>query len=201
MSAAFDFAAVKLINRVLADYSRARERLSRHDGKVVAFNIGPLGGRLRITAEGLAEIIGEGGDIKPDVAFQIPASLLPRLAQKEPAAFTDVAFSGDSELAALLSIVAREVEWDLEEDLSKWVGDIAAHRIVDTVKRTDAWRRDAGQRITENVAEYLVEERREFISRTELETLTLANEALRDDVARLEARLVKMDSLAADGHA
>ena len=208
VSVALDFAAVKLINRVLADYPLAREPLARHNGKVISFDFGPFGLRLRITAEGLAEIIGEGGDIKPDVAFQIPLSLLPRLAQKEPAAFTEVAFSGDSELAALLSNVAREVEWDIEEDLSKWVGDIAAHRIKDTVKRTDAWRRDAGQRFTENVAEYLVEERREFIYGTELETLALANEALRDDVARLEARIGvqieaqgKLDSRPADGHA
>lgn len=208
MSVTLDFTAVKLINRVLADYPLARERLARHAGNVIAFDIGPLGWRLRITAEGLAEIIGEGGDIKPAVAFQIPLSLLPRLANKDPAAFTEVVFSGDSELAALLSNVAREVEWDIEEDLSKWIGDIAAHRIVDTVKRGDAWRRDAGQRFTENIAEYLVEERREFISRTELETLALANEALRDDVARLEARIGaqleaqgRLDSLPADGHA
>lgn len=208
MSVTVDFTAVKLINRVLADYPLARERLARHDGNVIAFDIGPLGCRLRITAEGLAEIIGDGGDIKSAVAFQIPLSLLPRLANKDPSAFTEVVFSGDSELAALLSNVAREVEWDIEEDLSKWIGDIAAHRIVDTVKRGDAWRRDAGQRFTENVAEYLVEERREFISRTELETLALANEALRDDVARLEARIGaqleaqgRLDSLPADGHA
>ena len=205
VSAAFDFGAVKLINRVLADYPLARERLSRHDGKVIAVEIGPIHDRLRITAEGIAEIIGTGGEILPDVTFQIPVSLLPRLAKKDPAAFTEVVFSGDSELAALLSNVAREVEWDIEEDLSKLVGDIAAHRIVDTVRRADTWRRDAGQRLTENVAEYLVEERREFISRTELETLARANEALRDDVARLEAhldaRLGKLNSSPADGHA
>ena len=200
VSAAFDFGAVKLINRVLADYPLARERLSRHDGKVIAFEIGPIHGRLRVTVDGLAEITGTGGEIPADVTFQIPLSLLPRLAQKDPAAFTEVVFSGDGELAALLSTLAREVEWDIEEDLSKFVGDIAAHRIVDTVRRADTWRRDAGQRFTENVAEYLVEERHEFISRAALETLTLANEALRDDLARLEARLGKLNSSPADGH-
>ena len=102
---------------------------------------------------------------------------------------SSVPLIGVASFAEQVTNVAREVEWDIEEDLSKLVGDIAAHRIVDTVRRADTWRRDAGQRLTENVAEYLVEERREFISRTELETLARASEALRDDVARLEARL------------
>ena len=142
-----------------------------------------------MTGDGVAELIGEGNDVLPDVTFQIPLSLLTRLVQREEAAFREVVFTGDSEFGALLAALAREIEWDVEEDLSHVVGDIAAHRIVDSVKRTHEWRKDAGQRLVENVAEYLTEERRAFITRNDLETLALANETLRDDVARLEARL------------
>jgi ubiquinone biosynthesis accessory factor UbiJ len=187
--AALSYPLVKLFNRVLSDYPMAREQLAAHAGKVVAASVGPIDSRVRVTAEGATEMIGEGTDIAPDVSFQIPLSLLPRLAQKEEAAFREVVFSGDSEFAALLARLAREIEWDIEEDLSKWIGDIAAHRVVDTVKRTHEWRVDATQRFTENVAEYLTEERRAFVSRHDLETLAIANETLRDDVARLEARL------------
>ena len=182
-------AVVKLFNRVLADYPLAREQLQPHAGKSIAANVGPLECRLRITVDGLAEMIGEGNDTPPDVSFQIPLAFLPRLMQRDEAAFSQVVFSGDSEFASLLSTLARNIEWDIEEDLSKLVGDIAAHRIVDTAKRTNEWRQDATQRFTENVAEYLTEERRAFITRHDLETFALANEALRDDVARLEARL------------
>ena len=196
MAAALDFSLVKLVNRVLSDYPLAREQLASHAGKVIAASVGPLDSRLRITPDGWAEMIGEGGEIKPDVSFQIPLSLLPRLAQRDEAALREIVFSGDSEFAALLSTLARELEWDIEEDLSKFVGDIASHRIVDTVKRTNAWRQDATQRFTENVAEYLTEEQRTFITRHELETLALANEALRDDIARLGARIGKLTTKA-----
>jgi len=189
---ALNYPLVKLFNRVLADYPLAREQLAGHAGKVIAASFGPLESRLRVAADGSTELIGEGSEIPADVSFQIPLALLPRLVQKEQAAFGEVVFSGDSEFAALLSTLAREIEWDIEEDLSKLVGDIAAHRIVDTVKRTHAWRLEATQRFTENVAEYLTEEKRAFITRSDLETLALANEALRDDVARLEARLGKL---------
>lgn len=194
-----DYPLVKLFNRVLSDYPLAREQLAQHAGKLIVASVGPLESRLRVAVDGLLEMVGEGGDVQPDVTFQIPLSLLPRLARKEEAAFREIVFRGESEFAALLSSLAHEVEWDVEEDLSKWIGDIAAHRIVDTVKRTHAWRQDATQRFTENVAEYLTEERRVFITRSDLDALAIANEALRDDVARLEARLGKLTA-PADSH-
>ncbi|MCA3054261.1 MAG: SCP2 domain-containing protein, partial [Rhodocyclaceae bacterium] len=110
------------------------------------------------------------------------------------AAFRQVAFEGDSELAHVLSTVARGVEWDIEEDLSRLLGggklaDIVSHRVVGTTKSIADWRDEAGQRFTENVAEYLVHEREAFITKDQLEQMTRDNEMLRDDVARLEARL------------
>jgi len=190
-----NYTAVKLFNRVLSDYPMACAQLARHSGKTIAIATGPLQVRLRVTAEGHAEMVGEGAqgaENAADVSFRIPLSLIPRLLQKDEGAYSQVDFTGDSEFASLLSTLARNIEWDIEEDLSRFIGDIAAHRVVDSVKRTHAWRQDATQRLTENVAEYLTEERRAFITRHELETLSLANEALRDDLARLEARLGKL---------
>jgi ubiquinone biosynthesis protein UbiJ len=192
VTTALDYPLVKLFNRVLSDYPMAREQLAKHAGKTIAASVGPLDCRLRVTAEGTTELVGEGGEFSADVTFQVPLSLLPRLMQREESAYPEVVFSGDSEFAALLSTLAREMKWDIEEDLSRLVGDIAAHRIVDTASRAHAWQRDSAQRFTENVAEYLTEERRAFITKSDLETLALANETLRDDVARLEARLRKL---------
>ncbi|MEO8102601.1 MAG: hypothetical protein ABI790_08745 [Betaproteobacteria bacterium] len=192
MVAALNYPLVKLFNRVLSDYPLAREALAQHTGKSIKAGIGPFDVRLRVTPDGWTEMVGEGGDIQPDVTFRIPLSLLPRLAQREEAAYREIVFSGDSEFAAFLSGLVREIEWDIEEDLSRLVGDIAAHRIVDTVKRTHEWRQDATQRFTENVAEYLTEEKRAFITQNDLEILARANETLRDDIARLESRLVNL---------
>ena len=93
-----------------------------------------------------------------------------------------------------MSTVARAVEWDIEEDLSQLLGggkfgDIVSHRIVDGANSIKAWRDEAGERFTQNVAEYLVHERDAFITKDDLEQLARDNETLRDDVARLEARI------------
>lgn len=185
---------IKLFNRVLSDYPAARVQLQAHEGKVIAAQIGPAVTRMRITAHGEMELVGTGATppLPPDVSFTVPLSLLPGLASKDAAALSQIVFSGDSELAATLADVARNVEWDVEEDLSRIIGDVAAHRIVNTAQRARAWRAEATQRLGANVAEYLTEERRAFITAHELEALASQNETLRDDIARLEARLTKL---------
>ena len=140
------------------------------------------------------ELVGTSATpaLPPDVSFTVPLSLLPGLASNDATALSQVVFSGDSELAATLADVARNVEWDVEEDLGRIVGDIAAHRIVTTAQRARAWRTEAAQRLGANIAEYLTEERRAFITARKLEELAMQNETLRDDIARLDARLTKL---------
>lgn len=191
---AVNVALARLLNRVLRDYPLARERLAAHGGKTIAMTVGPASGRLRVTSAGEVEPVGEGATDDAAVSFDIPLSLLPKLAAADDSAYHAVKFSGDSELAALLSELVRNLKWDVEEDLSKLVGDVAAHRIVDTARRGHEWRKDASQRLTENVAEYLTEEKRAFITADDLEILARENETLRDDVARLEARINQLVS-------
>ena len=198
---------VKLINRALSDYPIARERLGVYAGKTVSVQVGPIGAALtlvRVTADGTMEMVGIGSNNSPqnvqysppDVVFLILPKLIPRLLRGDESAFSEVSFTGDSEFAATLSTIVRNIEWDVEEDLSKAVGDIAAHRLVGTVKSLDAWQIDMKERLTENLTEYLTEEKRAFITHRSLETLATANESLRDDIARLEARVAKLSRFA-----
>ena len=69
-----------------------------------------------------------------------------------------IGFTGDAELAAALQYLAKHLRWEVEEDLSRVVGDVAAHRIASTARDFLAWQKDAGVRLGENVAEYLTEE-------------------------------------------
>lgn len=172
----------------------ARDRLKSHHGKTVEAAVGPMVTRMRIDARGEMELVGESetaSSSPPDVAFHIPLPLLARLARRDESAFSAVVFNGDSELASTLATVARGVDWDIEEDLSHILGDIAAHRVTSGARALRKWRDDAASRLTANLAEYLTEEKRAFLTTRELETLAVANEKLRDDVARLDARIAR----------
>jgi ubiquinone biosynthesis accessory factor UbiJ len=192
VDAALQQPLVKLFNRVLSDYPMARERLAAHHGKSIAATVGPFATRLRVGAAGDIEPVGVGAASADDVAFMIPLSALPGLARRDEQALSAIAFTGDSEFAATLSSIVRNVDWDIEEDLSRVVGDVAAHRIADGARALHAWRADASSRMSANVAEYLVEEKRTMASQRDIESLARANETLRDDIARAEARIAQL---------
>lgn len=207
-SLAIDYPVVKFLNHVLADYPLARDLLKADTGKTIEATVGLASVRLRVSQNGDFELVGKTKsatdnvpDAAPevpllvtlgassDVAFRIPANLLPRLASGDESAFSEVAFEGNSEFASTLSSIARNINWDVEEDLSQVIGDMAARRIVGSASATRLFIRDAESRLLANVAEYLTEEKRAFTSKRELESLASENENLRDALARLEAKI------------
>lgn len=184
-------AFVAAINHLLARATWARERLAPHAER-----------RARLRADGVAvdlTIDGDGllhaadGDGAPDVELQLPATQIPRLMVGElDQVMRQVRIEGNAELADALGFVFRNLRWDVEEDLSKVVGDIAAHRLMSTanaVRETGArvWRN-----VGDNVAEYLAEESGLLVGRAEGETHGRLLHALRDDLARLEKRVERL---------
>ncbi len=83
---------------------------------------------------------------------------------------------------------------DPEEELSHWVGDVAAHSIGTMARQLRDWSRDAATTMTSNVAEYLQEERREVPTRYEVNRFQGDVQKLRDDVARAEARVNRLQN-------
>jgi ubiquinone biosynthesis accessory factor UbiJ len=86
-------------------------------------------------------------------------------------------------------VLARHLRWDAEEDLSRFVGDIAAHRLAEAGRAFAAWHLDAAQRLAAAVADYATEEKQLLARRADLEALGEALARLRDAIARLEKRV------------
>lgn len=180
------------INRILADYPAARDRLKPHAGKVARFQSGPFDLALAVTAEGAVEVASRLAPVNLDV--RIPPSLLPRLARRDESAEREIAFEGDTSLGADIRFLSRHLEWDVEADIGKVLGDgvaadIVAHRMVGTLKDLAGWQRDARERMGANIREFLTEERPALVPRRDIERWGREVEALRDDAARLEARI------------
>ena len=93
-----------------------------------------------------------------------------------------------------LGFVLRKLRWDGEEALSRVIGDIAAHRAVGTVRSLAGWHRQTAQNLLENLAEYFGEEQPVLVKRHALEDFSRTTTVLRDDLARLEKRLRKLES-------
>jgi len=183
--------AVAAVNHVLRTSPLARERLARHAGRTVAVRIGPLSPAFTIQTTG--EVTPALGNAPRDLDVRISPFLLPRLLAREEAAWRDVEMSGDKDLADEVMFIARNLSWDAEEDLSRLVGDIAAHRIASAARSFDAWTRDAAMRTAQGAAEYWTEESPLIASRVKVEGFARDVADLRDAVERLEKRIQRLE--------
>jgi ubiquinone biosynthesis protein UbiJ len=90
--------------------------------------------------------------------------------------------SGSADLADALAFVFRHLRWDIEEDLSGFVGDIAAHRLAAVGKRLA----EAPRRLADAI---VGKEPSPVAKRAESATLAGGIQALEADLAALEKRL------------
>jgi ubiquinone biosynthesis protein UbiJ len=144
---------------------------------------------VQTTGEVTAAVAGAARDVE----VRISPFLLPRLAAHEEAALREVEMTGDAELAHEISFLARHLSWDYEEDLSRAIGDIAAHRVAEAGRGFARWARQAGQRTSQSAAEYWTEENPLIASRVKVEGFVRDVSELRDAVERLEKRLELLD--------
>ena len=103
--------------------------------------------------------------------------------------------SGDAATAEAFAELLRHARPDLEEELSRMVGDIPAHQLAGVARRADAWTRQAGSALAMNTSEFLQEEARQLPPRVEVNAFGRDVERLRDDVERAAQRLARLEGL------
>lgn len=183
--------ALLAINHLLQSEAWARERLKPFSGKRVMFRASPLPEfKLAITAEGT--VAATQGENAMDLTLTIKPGALPHLASGSDALLQHIEISGNADLASTVQFLFRNLKWDVEEDLSKIVGDIAAHRIAGAGRDFIAWQKDVLLRTGQNLAEYWTEEQPLLARPEEVARFSREVETLRDDLARLEARLSRL---------
>jgi ubiquinone biosynthesis protein UbiJ len=137
---------VLLLNHVLQREPEAMVRLQRQQGKALCVRWRELSLSLIVTPAGLLELIDAPtlphGAGEPQAQYDLNLHLLERsplgFAQKLAAgAMPEVRIEGDVQFAAEVNWLVDNLRWDVEEDLSRIVGDVAAHRVC-VVARTVA---------------------------------------------------------------
>ena len=157
-----------LANALRARETWARARLEALAGQGFQLHL-PLAAPFTL-------VVAPGGRLEPGDA---PAAAI----------VTPGGITGDSALADELRYLRRHLRPDVEEELSRFVGDIAAQRLVGAARGFMQWQLDALARIAEAAADYAVNERRALVRRPELADLAARIEELNQAIARLEERL------------
>ena len=125
---------VLFLNHVLMQEKAAQDRLLRQKGKVVHVRIGLFAIDLVVTPAGLVDRAAPGvaSDLQLTVPMDSPLTVMQSvMAGKAP----PVKIEGDVQLAAEIGWLADNLRWDVEEDLSRLIGDAPAHALAGGARR------------------------------------------------------------------
>jgi ubiquinone biosynthesis protein UbiJ len=185
-----------VLNRNISASSRARELCRRLDGKTLALHVAGVRASVYFHAQGEAISIASRSEVEPAATLSGSPLALLKLAGAAPESAIrggGVHISGDAEVAQTFRDLLNRARPDLEEELARVIGDVAAHQVGNAVRGVVSFGRRAADTFAQNVAEFLQEEGRDVPSRTEAEEFTAGVDHVRDDVDRLEARLALLE--------
>jgi ubiquinone biosynthesis accessory factor UbiJ len=124
---------VLLLNHVLQQEPMAVERLLRKKGQIASIESAWIAMKLIVTPAGLLDLAPQ--ELPPDLTLKVldndPLGILKTLLQGDK---PRMEISGDVLLAAEVNWLVDHVRWDVEEDLSRILGDVPAHGIMQVLR-------------------------------------------------------------------
>ena len=181
---------LQAINHLLEQNPGAPEGLARHAGKTVRLDGGLFTLDVAISADGA---FIDSARPAPDATIRLDPRLLLGLPLNGRAAFKALDSEGDASLLAELNRIFQTLRWDSEADLAPLLGDMAAHRLATGAHALRHWAKESRTAAAATVTEYLTEEQPLLANRPQAEQFYRDVDALRDDAARLEARLKRLE--------
>lgn len=194
----------RTINRGIDESTTAAGLCHALEGRSLAVNVSGTGLRLHLTATGGYIDISQNETQAADAELKGTPVALGRLVSTDPQTPIReglVEMNGDTEVAEQFSELLQRVRPDLEEQLSRIVGDTAAHQIGNAVRGMTEWAADAKTTFERSLSEYLQEESRDLPTRAETDEFLTSVDRLSNDMARLEARVNRLKSACREKHA
>jgi ubiquinone biosynthesis protein UbiJ len=205
-TAAWLASAEALLNRCIDSSAQAGALARRLQGTSLQVDVEGLTRVRAIAHQGrLALLTGaEGGadgsaEADATISGSLPAllQLLKAGATREPggaAVDRPARIRGNAEIANQYRELFRLARPDPEEELSRWIGDVPARRLSEFARHALDWARRTRRTAGENIAEYLQEEGRDLVNKTELEEFLRGVDELRETFDRIEARLGRLEA-------
>ena len=181
-----------VLNPVLRLDPDTQARLAALDGKVIAIEPEGLGLTLYLLpgVHGVRVVDQYAGE--PTVYIRGAPLALARQWRGRGAAGDDITIEGDAAVGREFQTVLAQLDIDWEEQLSRLLGDAAAHQIGRFWREFQSWGRQTGDLLGRNTGEYLQHELRLLPPRPAVEQFLSAVDILREDTDRLAARIERL---------
>lgn len=186
---------VSAINHILNQSAWASLTLRPYADQCVKVALPPFSFLIQITPAGLIKIPVTDALSNlpvPDVVIDLPATTPLLALQGQAAVMHHAKIQGSANLAQALAKLIEHLRWDAEADLSRLVGDMAAHRMVAGAHTLLSSSKDKAHMLTENLLEYVTEERPVFIRRIAIADFSDLVAQLQHDLNHLEQRLQRL---------
>lgn len=183
-----------ILNRYLSLDPESKEHLRRLSGKVIKIEWTPLTYFWFFKSDS----IYLNKDYNGPVDLILRGSTFDFLSMafsKKDKALTDIPLQvlGDMEFAKQFKEFFSNLEIDYEEQLSKILGDTIAYPLVKLLKTTRLWAKQSIENLSQNASAYVQTEMNWLVSDEELQLFFSDVDDLRDDCARLEARIKSLE--------
>lgn len=180
------------LNHLLTQSPWARERLLPHHGRHACLDFAPLTLAFTITDNGT--LSASAIDATPEVTLSLPlGAAFTTAGNGLEALMAKVQVSGSADLADTLGFVFRHLRWDAEEDLSRLVGDIAAHRLINVGEKLARAPRQLANTVANHIGGYLAKDSTLLATHAEGKGFATDIQALETALLTLEARIGRLE--------
>ena len=187
------------INLVLKKDPVTLEKFAALQGKVIAFELNELDLTLYLFphAEGVQVQYLYQGKADTTLTGSPLAFINMSLGDSSESFFSgEIRIKGDIELGQQFKRLLDQIDLDWEEWLSGYSGDLIAFKAGSLVRHLSSWGKDALKILKLDASEYLQEESQLSPHANEIEDFATNINELRDNTARLEARVLRLQKQA-----
>jgi ubiquinone biosynthesis protein UbiJ len=182
------------LSRVIGAEPWALAQLAPHAGKQVAVLLQPF--TLAFTIDPKGSLVAARADAPGEItAPNVKVSLTPQALFADPAQrLSHVRIEGDAGLAHALGDVAGNVRLDVEHELAKVVGDIAAHRIATSLASAFAALKEHSGRALAFAVQRAAHDDPIITAREPFTEFAQELRGVRDQLERLGKRIERMEN-------
>jgi len=185
-----------LVNRGLALDQDSLVALEALSGKVISLELINTGLKFYLfpSAAGLQLQDYHDGEVNVRIMATVPDMLSYLLSSRDDSQSTSGTLQviGDVGLAQRFQSIIRNTDLDWEEFLSRYTGDIIAHKLGNLVRETGSFARQTGETLRRDIGEYLLYEKEAVPIREDIEVYISSVDELRNDVERLKLRIDRL---------
>ena len=174
-----------ILDHLLSQNDWMQSKLVDHKNKIIIIKISNLKLILKVDENGLLHSLNEAEKFDCIIKLTVN-SFFSQLINNNN---SNISIEGDLELANQVAQVLKKIEWDIEEDLSKYIGDIPAIKTTKILKKVVTKGQKNIGNITGALLEYWQEENKILTKKRNVEIFNSEVDKIVEDTERLEARI------------